>query len=569
MKALTPEQQQIIAAKGDIKINAVAGSGKTTTLVALAGSLPPSDKVLYLAFNRTVRDEARVRFNEAGLNGVQVETAHSLAFRTVMRQKKLELTNNYKPYELSQLLQIKTKDPEVRYLLASHTLKYLQLYLNSEVADHQLINYAGSLIDPKARNFADRFASDLIGYTGKLLAFIEGGQIPCLHDYYLKKYQLTKPKLPFDHVLFDEGQDASGVMLDVLLAQKARKVIVGDVHQQIYAWRQAVNSLQKVPFPSFQLSTSFRFSEEIADVARKVLAWKQLLPEPGPVTDLRGCGGSGTAAGPKAILARSNLFLLDRAIQCLQNEEAKDLWFEGNLTAYTFAADGTSIFDVLSLQQGRHEKVRDPLLKSLGSFSKLEEYLEKAEDPELAMITEMVRKYGDELPAYIHQLKHKQVDPENRSQAELIFSTVHRSKGLEYESVELTEDFITHDKFLRTLADAEDHKVARLNEEINLLYVAMTRAKKQLWLPASLWPQSAVMPVTPVHTPELNYRRRRPQAYLRGDKHAWEWGQGMANRVSDTEVSHLYQLLVNEQNEWLAATNDSGAGGDSPDEEDG
>jgi hypothetical protein len=97
----------------------------------------------------------------------------------------------------------------------------------------------------------------------------------------------------------------------------------------------------------------------------------------------------------------------------------------------------------------------------------------------------------------------------------------------------------------------------------------MTRAKKQLWLPASLWPQSAVMPVTPVHTPELNYRRRRPQAYLRGDKHAWEWGQGMANRVSDTEVSHLYQLLVDEQHEWLAATNDSGAGGDSPDEEDG
>lgn len=566
MKALTPEQQHILEARGDLKINAVAGSGKTTTLVALAGSLPPSDKILYLAFNRTVRDEARQRFDAAGLNGVRVETAHSLAYRTVVRQQKLQLTNNYKPYELAQQLQIKMRDPEVRYLLATHTLKYLQLYLNSEEADHKDINYAGSLTDPKAKSFADRFASDLVGYTGRLLEFIEGGQIPCLHDYYLKKYQLTKPRLNYDHVLFDEGQDASGVMLDVLLAQKARKVIVGDVHQQIYAWRQAVNSLQKVPFPTYQLSTSFRFGDEIAEVARRVLAWKQLLPNPGLVTDLRGCGGQGAATGPKAILARSNLFLLDRAIQNLHAEEAGKWWFEGNLSAYTFAADGTSIFDVLALQQDRSSKVRDPLLKSLGSFSKLEEYLEKAEDPELAMITEMVCKYGDELPAFIQQLKSRQVEPENRSLAELIFSTVHRSKGLEYESVELTEDFLTHDKLLRTLADAESHKVARLNEEINLLYVAMTRAKKRLWLPASLWPQSAVMPVVPAAA-DLQFRRRRPQPYLRGDKHSWEWGQAFASRVSDTEVSHLYQLLIDEQHEWLAATDDSGAGGNSSEED--
>lgn len=568
MKALTPEQQHILEAQGDLKINAVAGSGKTTTLVALAGSLPPADKILYLAFNRTVRDEARQRFDAAGLERVRVETAHSLAYRAVMRQKKWQLTNTYKPYELAQLLQIKMRDPELRYLLATHTLKYLQLYLNSEETDHKAINYAGNLNDEKAKAFADRFAADLVGYTGRLLEQIESGQIPCLHDYYLKKYQLSKPKLPYDHVLFDEGQDASGVMLDVLLAQKARKVIVGDVHQQIYAWRQAVNSLQKVPFPTYQLSTSFRFGEEIAEVARKVLAWKQLLPEPGMLTDLRGCGGKDVVGGAKAILARSNLFLLDRAIQSLHAEEGGKWWFEGNLSAYTFAADGTSIFDVLALQQGRNEKVRDPLLKSLGSFSKLEEYLEKAEDPELAMITEMVRKYGDELPSFIQQLKSRQVEPELRSQAELIFSTVHRSKGLEYDSVELTEDFLTHEKLMRTLSEAETHKVARLNEEINLLYVAMTRAKKRLWLPASLWPQSAVMPVMPSNA-DLPFRRRRPQPYQRADKYAWEWGQGFASRVSEIEVSHLYQLLINEQNEWLAATDDSGAGGNSPDEEDG
>lgn len=48
---LTPEQEAIIASTGDIKINAVAGSGKTTTMVAYARSRPVDARILYLAFN--------------------------------------------------------------------------------------------------------------------------------------------------------------------------------------------------------------------------------------------------------------------------------------------------------------------------------------------------------------------------------------------------------------------------------------------------------------------------------------------------------------------------------------
>ena len=75
---LTPEQLAILETNKDLKINAVAGSGKTTTLVAYAQTRPPRTHILYLAFNRSVKQEAERKF--AQIPNVKVETAHSLAF---------------------------------------------------------------------------------------------------------------------------------------------------------------------------------------------------------------------------------------------------------------------------------------------------------------------------------------------------------------------------------------------------------------------------------------------------------------------------------------------------------
>lgn len=56
---LTSEQYDIINSTGNIKINAVAGSGKTTTVIEYAKSRPMGSKILYLAFNKTVKLEAK------------------------------------------------------------------------------------------------------------------------------------------------------------------------------------------------------------------------------------------------------------------------------------------------------------------------------------------------------------------------------------------------------------------------------------------------------------------------------------------------------------------------------
>jgi len=105
---LTPEQQAIVASTGNIKINAVAGSGKTTTVVEYARTRPPAARILYLAFNSAVRREAERKFRAQGLEQVQVETAHSLARRYVVANSLYTVRKGgaFKPYELVDVLTV-------------------------------------------------------------------------------------------------------------------------------------------------------------------------------------------------------------------------------------------------------------------------------------------------------------------------------------------------------------------------------------------------------------------------------------------------------------------------------
>jgi superfamily I DNA/RNA helicase len=68
---LTPEQQAVIDTNSDLVINAVAGSGKTTTLIEYAKSRYSASRILYLAFNKTVKTEAIQKFLEAGVTNVK------------------------------------------------------------------------------------------------------------------------------------------------------------------------------------------------------------------------------------------------------------------------------------------------------------------------------------------------------------------------------------------------------------------------------------------------------------------------------------------------------------------
>jgi superfamily I DNA/RNA helicase len=318
---------------------------------------------------------------------------------------------------------------------------------------------------------------------------MDKGEIEIIHDFYLKKFQLENPKLNFDYILFDEGQDASPAMLDIFLKQKVTKVIVGDTHQQIYGWRFAVNSLEKADFNTLNLSTSFRFSQDIANLANEILKWKNHLTEYNAIT-ITGKGNN-KELKTKAVLARTNLGLLLKAIEYVtEKKDLKHIYFEGNINSYTYADEGASLYDVLNLYNSNRNLIKDKLVKAMNNIGKLEEYIDKTEDVQLSMMLDVVKQYGNSIPGIIKSIKDRHVQNDEKEKAEIIFSTVHRCKGMEYDAVQLVNDFITEEKLQKIKSEPEEAPAkAKLNEEINLLYVAVTRTKNNIHMPEALMPK--------------------------------------------------------------------------------
>lgn len=494
----TNEQYEIINSTGNIKINAVAGSGKTTTIVEYAKSRPKNCRILYLAFNKSVKTEAVKKFNDKGLNNVNVETAHSLAYRNIVYNNNYRIrSQGYKSHEISELLGLRiTGEKHGEHIAANHVIKFISYFCNSEKQKVNELNYCDVVSDPPAQVFVKKHYDYIETQTRRLLSKMNSGEIEVTHDFYLKKFQLSDPVLNFDYILFDEGQDASSAMLDIFLKQKATKVIVGDTHQQIYGWRHAVNSLEKTDFKNFMLTESFRFSQDIADLAMEVLKLKGLISEFDPVS----VTGNKVIneENSNAVLGRTNLGLLLKAIELVtEKKKIKSLYFEGNINSYTYADEGASLYDVLNLHDGKRKLIRDKLVRQMKDIKELQNYVEKTGDSQFGMLVDIVKKYGKDIPTIIRTIKDKHVENDEKEKAEIIFSTVHRCKGMEYDVVQLVSDFITEEKLekLAEESNGDNLSLSRLNEEINLLYVAVTRTKNKIHIPETLIPKN--FPVSP------------------------------------------------------------------------
>jgi superfamily I DNA/RNA helicase len=504
---LTQEQINIINSTGDIKINAVAGSGKTTTLVEYAKARRNS-KILYIAFNKTVKLEAIRKFSENSLNNVRVETAHSLAFKSIVPQYNYQIKpNGYKIYEIADLLNISViGDRYTRFIIANHINKFVSYYCNNKAQAIEDFDYKQIVTSPQAITFVDNYYTLIRKKTIEFISKMDNGELEIIHDFYLKKFQLSSPILNYDFILFDEGQDASEVMYDIFVNQKATKVIVGDTHQQIYGWRYAINTLEKAEFDNYNLSTSFRFNQNIADLAMSILDYKHEVKTP-PNIEIIGNGNS-QSNNTKVVIGRTNIGLLIKAIDYIVEKKAKQkIYFEGNIHSYTYAENGSSLYDVLNLYNEKQSMVKDKLIKEMKNVKDLEDYIKKTDDMQLSMMLELVKEYGNEIPRLLQKIKDCHVEDDKKHEAEIIFSTVHKCKGMEYDNVQLVNDFINKERIDKMLEDigidknktydntnkkgnekTESEVIAKIIEELNILYVAITRTKNRIFIPIDLIP---------------------------------------------------------------------------------
>jgi len=132
---LTDEQKQCVEAARvgkDVKIKAFAGSGKTSTLVAISREL--SGKGLYLAYNKVIAADAVKKFPLH----VDCKTAHSIAYRATAYQIK-DRVRTLSIFDILRYMDIKRiccyEENDIAYL----TLKLLRVFINSDrnKIDHQ------------------------------------------------------------------------------------------------------------------------------------------------------------------------------------------------------------------------------------------------------------------------------------------------------------------------------------------------------------------------------------------------------------------------------------------------
>lgn len=57
-----------------------------------------------------------------------------------------------------------------------------------------------------------------------------------------------------------------------------------------------------------------------------------------------------------------------------------------------YADEGTSLYDVLNLYNGKRPLIKDNLIKEMKNLKELEDYIEKTEEVQLGMMVEIVKE---------------------------------------------------------------------------------------------------------------------------------------------------------------------------------
>lgn len=453
----TSEQQAVIESRGRlVAVDAFAGTGKTSTLVQHALARP-SSRILYIAFNKSVAAEAKERFPD----NVECRTTHSLAYGAVGR-KFADKLGNVPVYMVTQAFNVTTR----RAKLALEALGAFLCSTDDEIA----IGH----VDPDVAEKNSIEASAVIDLAGRLWEEMQNTRSPLKmsHDGYLKLWAQQRPRLRYDVILLDEAQDTNPITLDLVMAQThATVVLVGDRHQGIYGFRKALNAMEAVDADErIALTQSFRFGQRIADVATMLL--RSFKDEQHAIKgradiDVRWAVDTGRHY---ALIGRTNAGLFAAAAQIVMGERDCRMHFVGGFDSYLFG----KVLDAYYLWADERSKIKDPSIARFTHFTEFHDYGEEAGDAEVKALAKTVDQYRTQVPMIYNRMKAAETPLED--QAAITLTTGHRAKGLEWEQVSLADDFIE-------LPPDDDFDP----EEINLLYVALTRAIRCVSLPSSLY----------------------------------------------------------------------------------
>jgi DNA helicase-2/ATP-dependent DNA helicase PcrA len=483
MKTPSKYQQAIYdwAVKGDgsAVIEAVAGSGKTTTIIEVLNRIPPSASVLMLAFNKSIADELAERVPA----NVTVKTfnglGHSMLRKTI--SVKLELTSWKVRNIARRMLPRETYEENGNDIVALVGFAKRTGVSPSSILSEWvgLITHFGIGIPTKHQHSVIEYARAILQTSNE--AVMAEGLIDFDDQVYIPTRLSARGAEKYDWVFVDEAQDASVTRIKLAqhsLAENGRLVACGDSHQAIYGFTGAsANAMSQfvVTFEAkvFPLSISYRCARRIVEAAQEVM----------PIIEAADTAPAGevTFSGTKW---SSDTFLPGDMVVCRMNGPLVSL-------AWQLVADGVACrilgrnisSGLVSIIKGLKITRLSDLRSTLGKWhndakARLDPEedalaIEQLDDKCMCILAIYKRSSASSLKDFIASIENLFADEVDSSNTVTLCS-VHKSKGLEADRV-----FILNRDSMPSVAAKLPWQMA---QEKNLIYVAITRAKHSLFL---------------------------------------------------------------------------------------
>lgn len=494
----SPQQEAVFeyarSGKGSALIVAVAGAGKTTTLVETCKLL--YGDVAFAAFNKKIADEIGRKLTDAGVGkNVKAATFHSFGFQAWRRAaphvqveaKKLDILSKYLgvPKNLQSFVRVLTSIAKQSGVGIVTKLDDYLFY--DEIVEHyDLRDKLYQKDRPLSRNETDDLVSAGIEWAQRLVitSIDEDEKMIDFDDMIFSPLYHKVNFWQHDWMLVDEAQDTNVVrrlLAEAMLKQGGRLIAVGDPKQAIYGFTGASSDALdqiKEHFNTIELplTVSYRCARSVVAHAQKLVSHIEAHPDApeGSVSFISEDEFSKLVPGPTdAILCRNTKPLIQLALGYIKKGVAAHV--EGRdigSSLITLARRWTSVRTCEDLQKKLADWSKDEMirLQERGDEQKIEAMLDRVES--LYAIMESLAA-DDSIQTLVDKINSIFKDTEGRFVQSITLSTVHKAKGREWNKVWIYgRNVYMPSPFARQLWQIE--------QENNLIYVAITRAKREL-----------------------------------------------------------------------------------------
>jgi superfamily I DNA/RNA helicase len=470
---------------GHTMIDAVAGSGKTTTLLEALTHIPAGLSVAFLAFNKDIAKELSIRAPA----GVDVSTLHSLGLKAVRKAFKNPRVDADKTKIIAERIAGSKIAPVLRREWCYSVVKCVGLAKSCLAETPEAIEDvidAHQLCPPEHAEERPLFVADVLAVLAACKARVDPvtktlslGQIDFDDMVWLPHaHALRIPQ--YDRVFVDETQDLNAAQIALILkAVKpgGRICAVGDPRQAIYGFRGASadafgNVQRALRAKVLPLSVTYRCALAVVREAKAYVTHLEAAPN---AAEGRCEGADAARMRTEAregdfVLSRTNAPMLRICLGFLA---------EGRRATIQGRDIGTKLTSVI--KRANTDNV-DAMLAHVGAWATLEIERLEARQRDASSIEDTreciyVLSEGETSVATVVS-KIERLFSDGNDNNRITLSTTHKAKGLERDRVWLLKDTYMRAKILKR---GEKPKPPSI-EEVNLYYVACTRARKELYL---------------------------------------------------------------------------------------